>query len=985
MNLRWIIICMLFACGFTPLMYSDSLNINEFMVSNVHFRLNPFMSDFEDWIELYNAGESPIELGGLYMTDDLSDPFKWQIAGNPVIQPKSFYIIWADGLSYENHASFKLSGDGEQIGLYRADGTIIDTITFLRQPNDISFGRFPDGGDAWYYFSNPTFQNSNSSPGLSTNRQVLQPAFSPKGGLYSEEVRILLTSDNDATIHYTWDGTIPTIESEVYDQPITLQESAVLRARAFRDGKLPSEVITHSYIINEPTTLPVISICTPPAYLFDEEIGITVGICKPDEPGTPPPFDMTANYWNKWERPIHIEYFTREGLPGFRQDAGIAIFGGFLGRQLRQKAFTLYARNKYGDSDFDFPLFPSKPINSYRRFILRCSSNDYNRTFIRDAMMNTLVIGQMDVDYQAYQPVLVYINGTFWGLYNMREKMNQFYPEINYGIEADSVDLIEGFDHVAHGGGGNYHALIQFVEENDMSLDANYQYVQTQMDMVEFMNYYITEIYVNNHDWLHQNIKCWREHHHGKWRWLLYDMDWGFSGEFFWMTEEYKDNTLQWVLDQGQQSLLFRNLIMNHDFKTEFAQRFVTHLNLTFRPERVHQIISNISQTIEPEIPRQIERWGALQSMEYWNGHLNILHMYAESRPFHMLVQLVEILVPEEKRELILEVSNEEAGWVSVFDAPCPAPLFGGSWYRNIPVVIRAHAKPGWRFVRWEGTFPSQEDSLRITLEDNAILHAVFEPYDIPKLVISEIHYNPSTELQGSDEDFEFIELVNWESERTEISGFRFEDGIEYIFPQGSFMEAGEYIILATNPTTYANSGCRVFQIASGKLNNAGEKLRLVDQEGVVIDEVHFDDHYPWPRKPDGEGPSLILIHPSFDNSRANSWIASEQTGGSPGNGVTGVDISNEHAAEEGILTIWPNPIVHRTRIRYNSTDQGVHYVRVFNSFGQEVDRILDEFAGPGLHELMWEPGNLSDGIYYIQVMSSQERFTQKVVILRNE
>ncbi|MCK4746333.1 MAG: CotH kinase family protein, partial [Bacteroidales bacterium] len=812
-------------------------------------------------------------------------------------------------------------------------------------------------------------------------------SFSPEGGLYAGGQMISISSDAGSAIYYTTDGSIPTTESTVYKNPININGTEVFRAKVFHDNMLPSEVVTHTYIVDEPSTLPVISITTPPEFLWDEEIGITMGICVSDDLGAPPPFDPNANFWNRWERPVHIEYYTPEGDPGFKQDAGIAIFGGLFGRQIRQKAFTLYARDKYGDADFDFPLFPTKPINSFKRFLIRCSSNDFNRTYIRDAMMNSLVIGQMDIDYQAYQPAIVYINGNFWGLYNIREKTNQYYPESNYGIGTDLVDLIEGIDNTAHGDGTHYQDLIQFVQNNDMTLPENYQYVQTQMDVVEYMNYYITEIYVCNRDWLHQNIKCWRERSNdGKWRWLLYDMDWGFSGEYHLGPDQFTDNTIQWVLEQGPSSILFQRLIRNSDFKAEFAQRFITHMNLTFNPDRVHHIISSMVHRLEPEMPRQIERWGAIQNIDYWNEELAILHNFAQERPIHMDIQLTETLMPEEKGEFILEVSNGEAGWISVYDAPVPVPVFAGQWYRKIPLKIRAHPKPGWRFVRWEGFSESQNDHLTISLTDNAVLHAVFDPYELPSIVISEIHYNPSSDLQGDDVDFEFVELVNSEESQIDISGYQLTGGIELIFPPGSYMEAGEYIIVAKNAETYATRDCQVFQVSSGKLDNAGEEVSLYDNNAMIVDQVNYDDHYPWPRKPDGEGPSLELKDPSLDNILASSWKESEHAGGTPGTGnITGVEDINPISLQNILLNIWPNPIEFITSIEYSVPEESRITIKVFNSFGQEVRQLASGTRKPGTYNINWEPGNLPTGIYFIQVSCGRYSQTEKVLYLNGE
>ncbi|MCK4750863.1 MAG: chitobiase/beta-hexosaminidase C-terminal domain-containing protein, partial [Bacteroidales bacterium] len=312
MSISRVIFCLLLSLGI-PSLYASEIVINEVMASNITTQIDPDKSDFGDWIELYNVSGEIIHLGGIYVTDDLSNPFKWQLPIDVPLHPNAYYIIWADGQDYENHTSFKLSGIGEQIGVYNPDGRIMDTLTFGMQRDDISFGRFPNAGNEWHYFTDPTCEGANITSGLVSSEQASPPAFTPEGGFYSGNQLISMAAEAGTTIRYTTDGSIPTDISPEYTGPISLDGTAVFRARGFQENFLPSDVVTCSYVIDEPATFPVISIATPPEFLFDEEIGITVGICKSDLPGEPPPFDMTANFWNRWERPVHIEYFTPEG------------------------------------------------------------------------------------------------------------------------------------------------------------------------------------------------------------------------------------------------------------------------------------------------------------------------------------------------------------------------------------------------------------------------------------------------------------------------------------------------------------------------------------------------------------------------------------------------------------------------------------------------------------------------------------------------
>jgi len=981
MNRIFILLCMnviLTAGSFA------AVKINEFMTSNIYTQLNPDYSDFVDWIELYNSGDDPVHLGGLFMTDDLDNPFKWRLPDKAFIDPNGFNIIWADGLDHDEHAAFKLSEGGGQIGLFRPDGTIIDTVTYADQRDDVSYGRFPDGGDTWTFFAEPTCNRPNSIPGFSSDQRTSRPVFSPQGGIYVGPQNVTLAADPGATIRYTLDGSFPSQQSEEYSGPIPLDQSAVIRARAFIDHVLPSKTVTHTFVIDEPATLPVICLTTQPEFFFDDEIGITAGITVSDSLGAPPPFDPNANFWKDWERPVFIEYYDINSRRGLAQEAGIKIFGGFFGRQIRQKAFTLFARDKYNDPDFDYPLFPTKSINRFKRFILRCSSNDFNRTYIRDAMMNTLVIGQMDVDWQAYQPAIVYLNGRFWGLYNIREKMNEYYAESNYGIDVDGVDLIEGVNTVAHGQGEHFQSLLDYVNANDMSLPPHYAYVQTQMDVTEFMNYFITQLYVRNEDWLHQNIKCWRERSAGgKWRWLLYDMDWGFGGDVRLGEDQYTSNSIAWALGQGEASILFQKLMQNIKFKQEFAQRFATHLNLTFHPGRVNRIIHDMVQRIMPEMGRQINRWGAIRSMGYWEEQLGILREFADHRQGYVF-QHIEETFGFTSAELTAEVSDSAAGYISAYDVRIPAPVFTGRWLRGIPLELRAHANPGWRFVGWEGRFPGDSDTLAMTMTDMSHILAVFEPDDSPVIVISEIHYNPSAELQGTDEIYEYVELVNLGPNVGDLSGYAFSDGIDYVFPKNTSIGAGEYIIIAKTASTYADRGFQVFQMASGSLANEGETLCLQNALGMVVDSLSYDDRYPWPSAADGDGPSIELKELSMDNSLAAAWGSSAKTGGTPGAGpLTSVEAFDTLPISYQLFPAFPNPFNPSTTIAFDLARSGQTRVVVFNLKSEKVETLLDRPLNVGRHRVTWNATNRTSGIYVIRISSGGFQQARKCLLIK--
>jgi hypothetical protein len=993
---RFIVSLLLFICATESYGiqtdYYDNIVINEFLCANGSSNLDPHHKNFSDWIEIYNRGDFAVNLDDLFLTDDLNSPFKWKIPHGFVLGSHQFVIFWADGRDWENHTNFKLGSPAEEIGLVHQDGTIIDAVTYDNQLSDISFGRFPDGDTTWCYFSEATLQKPNDTDALTEAVKTSDPIFDISAGLYSGSLSITISCTTDAKIKYTTDGSTPTSSSKEYSTPIVLSNTTVIRAKAFADGYLPSSVITNTYIINRNTTLPVLSIATNPDYLFDEEIGIYEGICVNDSVGADPPFDPHANFWENWERPVSFEYFEASGNLGFKIDCGIKIFGGAFGRQIRQKAFTIFARNKYNSEKINYKLFNSKSINIFKRIILRCSSNDFNRTFFRDAMMHTLTINQMDVDYQAYEPSICFINGEYWGIYNIREKMNQYYPESNYGIDADEVDLIENIGEVAKGEADFYNNLINFLKSNDISQSANYNYVKTQMDVNEYMNYMMTEIYCRNHDWLHRNTKYWRERSStGKWRWMLYDLDWGFGGEIREGEEQYKTNSLAWAMNQDEPSIILNSLLTNSEFKNEFIQKFASFLNITFRPERVVKIIDSLKVNIEMEFPRHIERWEIPTTMHEWDREVDILRDFAVQRPHFVFDHISDVFSLSGTTTLTVEKSNSRAGKIYICGVQIPDSTYAGHYFKNIPIRLKAKANYGYKFVQWQGLTNETSDSIFVNITHSASITAVFESVTLPSIVINEIHYNPSGEHQGDDEDFEFVELFNNGSATVDLSNFKFSDGITFAFPSGSSIAAKEYIVVAKNDLTYKNQGYQVFQITDGRLSNSGENLVLADAQNNIVDYISFSDETPWPTAPDANGPSLELKDPSLDNTLADNWSASTQLGGSPGqlNSIT-TNIKQNHKIPL-TLTLYPNypnPFNSKTIFSFYLPNKSHVKLDIYNILGQKVKTLINRITAVGRNSINWDGKNdqnyaVNSGVYVYQLRTQNIVLTEKILFLK--
>ena len=428
---------------------SQEIYINEFLASNVTNKEDLIeTSDFVDWIEIYNAGNNDVDLNGYYLKDNINDIAKWVFPEGSIIRSKDYLFLWADGtnmvpgdtysrpFTFDNviiqsyHTNFKLSKDGEELALYDPQGLLIDYVEYGPQLYDVSYGRKPDGGENWYYFGEPTPEASNNTEGLTTLVYAETPAISPEGNMYQSVQSVSLSvNSGSAEIYYTTDGSFPTKGSHLYSNPVIIGETTVIKARAFENGKLPGKVITHTFFINiETYDLPVISYSTNPAYLFDNEEGIYDNVLKLKE------------------IPITLEYYESYGNKSFTVNAGSRIAGLNIWR-FAQKPFTVYLRGKYGDESINYQIFKENNNGIFTKLNLRNAGDDWEGTFFRDPMMQYITVGHMNNAVQCYQPAILYINGEYWGLINVRDKFDEQYFISNLNVAPTNVDHLRyGFD-----------------------------------------------------------------------------------------------------------------------------------------------------------------------------------------------------------------------------------------------------------------------------------------------------------------------------------------------------------------------------------------------------------------------------------------------------------------------------------------------------------------------------------------------------------
>jgi hypothetical protein len=671
------------------------LVINEILPGNASTNLDPDNKNFVPWVELYNSGSTAVPLAGYRLTDDLGAPTRWTIPSGVSVPAGGYLILWLDGMSTGRHAPYVLGMSGE-LGLFMPDGTLVDSLSFGPQLPDVSYGRGP--GDTWRYFD-PATPGAANGAGQATASQAAPPTFDPPGGFYASGQSVALSAaDPNAVIRYTTDGSRPTAASPTYSGPIAVNAPTAVRARAFAPDGLPSAPATATYLIGIDPSVPVVSLVTNPAYFFDDYIGIYVngkaGIAN-KECGP-----KVANWNRPWERPVSVELYEAGGLV-FQQDGGVAIAGSCT-RKDPQKQMQLFARPSYGDEDFSVALFPDKPFDSFERIILRAAGQDAANTLLRDALGQQLAAGRMDIDRQAYRPAVVFINGAYWGVYGIRERMDQYFVTSNYGLGLDEFDLLEKKYTALNGSDAEWRALYQYLVNNNPSNPAVYATLQSQIDIDEYINYQILEIYSDNIDWPHNNIRWWSAHDNGRWRWMVYDMDAAFGRA----TKGYSNNTFKFAAAQqgkrAHNALILRKLMLNPTFKAEFGQRFAAHMNTTYAPARVREVIDDMAAAIAPQMPAHVARWHKPKSVTFWLSEVERLRVYADKRPTFLWGFLNTFLNSPGMTTLTVN-HNPAQGSVRVAGVEAPGN-YSGTHFRTLPVRLEATPAPGYVFVEWAET-----------------------------------------------------------------------------------------------------------------------------------------------------------------------------------------------------------------------------------------------------------------------------------------
>lgn len=657
------------------------LLINEILASNSSVVEDPDFGDNSDWFELYNSGSEQIDISGYYFSDNDNDSQKWQLNQSVILAPGEYYIVWADGNDTSNHANFKLSASGEFLSVYNSDNELIDSVTFGVQQTDISYGRSAAAIEQWGFIVPPTPGAANATAFSDILYSV--PHFSVRGGIFNSAVNIALSNYNGNDIRYTVDGSEPTENSAIYSGTISMSSTGVVRARNFRQGCIPGSVVTHTYFINEhfeQTGLPVVSIATDPDNFWDREVGIYVQDFKPD-----------------WEVPVNVELFENDGSDraAFNETAGTKV-NGLYSWQLPQKMLGVYFRKQYGSNKLEYPLFLDSERSAYKSFALRASGNDWSYTLFKDVVGQHVASDASTLDIMRFRPCVVYVNGQYMGIHNIREKVDDNYVEQNHNMDGGTFDMVENENYAEAGNLDEYNRFIQLTQA-DLSVQANFDLVAAEMDIDNFTDFIITEIMVRNTS-INHNVMAWKPKSGGEWKWILMDLDRGFLSPTDTRTGSFVSQSVYPLSE----------MLRNASYKEYFVSRFVDQIFTYYNEDYFNKVIDEHQALIEQEIPYHVERWlgttssygNAMPSVDHWYNSICSMRSFMGIRREVILEDLLNYGVDA---YINMSIGNApvDGGRIDFNNLKMPFAQQNGQYPVGREITLQANAKPGFQFEGW--------------------------------------------------------------------------------------------------------------------------------------------------------------------------------------------------------------------------------------------------------------------------------------------
>jgi len=1042
---------------------AQALKVNEIMSSNGQ-TIADEDGDFEDWIELFNAGDTLINLQGYGLSDNANRPLKW-VFPNISIASGEFLLIWASGKDrtipgHSLHTNFSISAAGEPILISRPDGVVIDQVDPIAIPRDISYGRFRDGEDALYFFQNPSPGQSNLNPGVSDFLSDLSINIDTlSSGLYTLELN---HSDPEAHIFYTLNGEDPLENGILYQEPFPIQARSAdslmfipsvpevisinnygwipptppfpggttLRAIATKENHLPSEIYTQTFldtVLNFPTLL----INIENNDFFDHERGIYVpgkiyeelGFNWENPWGAP-----NANYYLEGiesEREAFVQFLYPDSPP-FSRKLGVRIHGSGS-RAMPQKSLRFYARSSNGGDRIHFDAFRDGQTG-YRRLIARNSGQDgiINPTLFRDAVIHRS-LAYLNLDIQKSQPIMTFLNGEFWGLYNLRERIDPYYFEHKYGIPNEEIQMLDFDANILHGSAENYIEIRDFILSNDLSDTAHYSFVHRFFDVDNYIDYNIAQIFFGNFDWPGNNLEYWRRDIafdstlsaglDGRWRWIIKDLDFGLGlnpdqgYEYDMMKHTTEAEGPDWP-NPPSSTALFRNMLESLVFKQQFLSRFCDLMNTGFQSNRLNQFIDQYAETIAPFVDHHINRWNRPTDRTEWLYNISRLKGYTINRPSHQLQHLQEYFQLQNPIEVEIDVYPSAENGVVKINSVILQPGQEGTEYLSFPwkgkyfkesgLRLEALPQQGHQFSHWE--CDSKVYSERVLyFETDSIPLQVKAFFNTPTFEDKDLiylwHFNnlENTDLEKVSPDFTAVNggYIEYSGSAPGIMD-RVDDTspyfvLDHVIPEWSLRvrnpSADKALILHVPTVGYKDI---TFYFTCKRTNNGARLqtfwVRKNESEEWMQIEQNYAIHSDW----HGYHFDLTDIQESNNNPSLQLRITfhGDQAGLSSGNNrfdnimITGTpstsNIINPRVLES--VKVFPNPFVDKIEVQAKAIMKTQVQLSLVNASGQILHKFQTTTLLNGTNTFNLPVPQLPPGIYFLLINHDYGQEAIKIV-----
>jgi gliding motility-associated-like protein len=683
--------------------------INEYSCSNMNGPLDNY-GENEDWIELYNTTGAPIDLTGYYLSDKSSNLLKWQIpSGN--IAANAYKMVMCSKRNTVNgnelHPNFNLKQTrGEWIILSNTLGNVIDSIKIVHlTQTDHSVGRSTNGAVDWKLFLTPTPNAANTG---AQNFYEPTPVMNVAPGFYAGAQLVTITCSNAAVIiRYTTDGSYPTAASTAYTGPINIATTTVLRATAF-GVEAPSFTETNSYFINVNHDVCVVSVCSDDVYDL---------VANGNQGG----WGGTANKVGGFELFEQDGTFIDEGDGHFNKHGNDSW-------AYAQRGFDFIMRDQFGYNDvIDHQIFPADtPRDKFQRVILKPGASD-NYPFepggahIRDAFVHTLSIrADMLLDERTWRPCVVYLNGEYWGVYEIREKYDDHdYTDYYYQQDKFNLQYLKTWggtwqEYGAPNAQPDWDALVAFILANNMGPGADWDYVKGELKWQSLCDYFMFNSYVVNQDWLNWNTAWWRGMDplgsKKKWRYTLWDMDATF-GHYTNYTgipdptanaDPCNAENLPDPGGQGHTDILEKLILENPEVEQYYITRYIDLVNTKFSCAYMNQLLDSMLLEITPEMPNQIAKWGG--SMAQWGANVQDLKDFIDLRCVALEQGLIDCYSLTGPYPVVFDVTPPLSGTIKVNSVFAPTYPWATTYFGGITTNTIAFPEVGWMFDHWEFT-----------------------------------------------------------------------------------------------------------------------------------------------------------------------------------------------------------------------------------------------------------------------------------------